>query len=99
MIVEIFLLIFFLCVIGVHNNDFAMKFKDIDDKATNNSSAAELEHKWQKKFHNICVLMEFEYGMLFLYNYGLFKIEYREIQLTKQHKSNKKMQWQAVGSW
>ena len=75
-----------------------MKLKDIDDKDINNSSAAELEHKWQKKFHNICVLMGFEYGMLFLYNYGLFKIEYREVQLTKQHKSNKKVQWQVVGT-
>ena len=62
--------------------------KDIDDRPKNNSSAAELEHKWQKKFHNICILMGIVYGYLFMYNYVLFKIEYREIQLSKKGYNN-----------
>ena len=52
----------------------------------NNSSAAELEHKAQRKFNNIGVLMGIEYGLLFLYNYKLFKIELREVQLCKNRK-------------
>jgi hypothetical protein len=73
--------------------------KDIDDRPKNNSLAAELEHKWQKKFHNICILMGIEYGYLFMYNYGLFKIEYREIQLSKKGYNNLSKQWKAVGNW
>lgn len=74
--------------------------KDIDfDREKNNSSAAELEHKWQKKYHNLCVLMNIDYGLMFLYNYGLFKIEYREKQLAAANKNNCKIKWKDIGTW
>ena len=73
--------------------------KDINDRPKNNSSAAKLKHKWQKKLHNICILMEIKYGYLFMYNYGLFKIEYREIQLSKKRYNNLSKKWKAVGNW
>ena len=40
-----------------------------------------------------------EFAHLFLYNYGLFKIEYREVQLSKKNKNNVKLKWKQVGTW
>ena len=79
----------FTNLLGAHDNEFAIRMFETDDKDVNNSSAAELEHKWQRKYHNICILMNLDYGFLWIYNYGLFKIEYREIQL--KEKGAKKM--------
>ena len=43
--------------------------------------------------------MGIEYGLLFLYNYGLFKIELREVQLCKNKKSNAHYKWSHVFAW
>lgn len=82
-----------------HSSEYAVKMADVDNREKNNSSAAELEHKWQKKFHSICVLMGAEYAHLFLYNYGLFQIEHREVQLHKKGKLNELKYWKNVGTW
>ena len=71
--------IILISISGAHNNEFAMRMFETDEQEFNNSSATELEHKWQKKYHNICILMNLDYGFLWLYNYGLFKIEYCEV--------------------
>jgi hypothetical protein len=84
---------------GAHDNEFAMRMFETDEREFNNSSAAELEHKWQKKYHNICILMNLDYGFLWLYNYGLFKIEYREVQLKEKGKNNVRKKWKDICTW
>ena len=86
-------------MVEAHSNRFAISFGDFDNRSFNNSSAAELEHKWQKQFHNICVLMGVVYGMLFLYTYANFKIEYREVQLAESKKNNSNKKWHDLLQW
>ena len=76
-----------------------ISFGDYDVRDYNNSSAAKLEHKWQKQFHNICVLMGVVYGMLFLHTYANFKIEYHEVQLAEAYKSNCLKKWHDIFKW
>ena len=45
------------------------------------------------------VLMGSEYALLFLYNYGLFKIEYREKQLSEKGLNNLNVSWDTIGNW
>ena len=84
---------------GRHDNQWAIQSNELPTLETVFSSAAELNHRQQKKIHNVCATMNIESGALYLFNWNMFHIKLRETDLVKNKKSDGDFDYSHVLEW